>query len=304
MRAYALLILTFVFSANLCIGQQIADSAFTHVITTPSYPFGTGPVITLDEEHYNFHTLGGRYYPFAKLLRGDGYMLIPGTETFSEKSLSNTDILVIANALPDDGEWVLPTRSAFTDDEVSVVEEYVKSGGSLLLIADHMPFPGAAEKLAAAFGFTFVNGFAVPNVQRAETFSRKKGNLLTSSVTQGRSDNEIIDSILLFTGQGFMAPPSAQAFLLLDSSYTILLPERAWEFSDDTPQRSGVGHVAGACMEYGKGKIVVMGEAAMFTAQLAGPQRQKVGMNHPSASQNPQLLLNIIHWLDRAMDDE
>jgi hypothetical protein len=37
----------------------------------------------------------------------------------------------------------------------------------------------------------------------------------------------------------------------------------------------------------------------MFTAQLAGQKKIKVGMNTKLASENHQLLLNIIHWLDR-----
>ncbi|MBK7474909.1 MAG: hypothetical protein IPI11_02400 [Haliscomenobacter sp.] len=41
------------------------------------------------------------------------------------------------------------------------------------------------------------------------------------------------------------------------------------------PRRSGRQLVNGAMMSYGKGRIVVMGEAAMFSAQLAGAQRQK-----------------------------
>jgi hypothetical protein len=36
----------------------------------------------------------------------------------------------------------------------------------------------------------------------------------------------------------------------------------------------------------------------MFTAQLAGSQQIKVGMNSTIAKENFRLLLNIIHWLD------
>jgi hypothetical protein len=36
----------------------------------------------------------------------------------------------------------------------------------------------------------------------------------------------------------------------------------------------------------------------MFTAQLAGPLKYKIGMNSELAPENYQLLLNIIHWLD------
>jgi hypothetical protein len=52
-------------------------------------------------------------------------------------------------------------------------------------------------------------------------------------------------------------------------------------------------------MKIEKGSVAVFGEAAMFSAQLAGPTKQKSGMNAPGAEQNHQLLLNVIHWLTR-----
>jgi hypothetical protein len=58
--------------------------------------------------------------------------------------------------------------------------------------------------------------------------------------------------------------------------------------------------VQGAYMNYGKGRIVVFGEAAMFTAQLQG--KNKIGMNEKSASQNAQFLLNTLHWLDGILE--
>jgi hypothetical protein len=38
----------------------------------------------------------------------------------------------------------------------------------------------------------------------------------------------------------------------------------------------------------------------MFSAQLAGPDKRPMGMNAPEARENPQLLLNLMHWLSRA----
>ena len=49
-------------------------------------------------------------------------------------------------------------------------------------------------------------------------------------------------------------------------------------------------------------RIVVAGEAAMFTAQLADPQQLKAGMNFSFAGDNYKLLLNIIHWLDGILE--
>jgi hypothetical protein len=52
-------------------------------------------------------------------------------------------------------------------------------------------------------------------------------------------------------------------------------------------------------MKCGKGRIVVFGEAAMFSGQLgAGLSWIKVGMNSSEAKNNYKLLLNIVHWLD------
>jgi hypothetical protein len=44
----------------------------------------------------------------------------------------------------------------------------------------------------------------------------------------------------------------------------------------------------------------MLGEAAMLSAQIAGPQRQPMGMNVPG-SDNKQLALNIMHWLSGAL---
>jgi hypothetical protein len=41
----------------------------------------------------------------------------------------------------------------------------------------------------------------------------------------------------------------------------------------------------------------VFGEAAMLTAQLAGPQRVPVGMNAPEAAHHSRLVLNTVRWL-------
>lgn len=60
--------------------------------------------------------------------------------------------------------------------------------------------------------------------------------------------------------------------------------------------------VSGAYRTYGKGRITIFGEAAMFSTQIAGPEKIKMGMNNKVAPENHQLLLNIIHWLDGKLE--
>jgi hypothetical protein len=55
-------------------------------------------------------------------------------------------------------------------------------------------------------------------------------------------------------------------------------------------------------MKVGKGRVAIFGEAAMFSAQLGGPQKLPMGMNAPVAKQNPQFLLNVMHWLSGLLE--
>jgi hypothetical protein len=294
------LALVFCFGSLSGISQQVADTLFNPVVANPAFSRGQGSIIMIDEAHSNFHTINGRFKPFANVLAKDGYVLKASSESFTSEQLSTCKILVIANALhpSNSQQWTLPTPSAFTDAEIHALNEWVKNGGSLFLIADHMPFPGAAEKLAATFGFKFYNGFAMKNDGK-DIFSPGKG-LTESVLTKGRNDQETVTSLQTFTGQAFEVPTGAQKIVVLNSDYTVKLPETAWDFKKDTPEVSGDGLVQGAYLKYGKGRIVVFGEAAMFTAQLQG--KSKVGMNQKTASQNAQFLLNTIHWLDGILD--
>ena len=69
---------------------------------------------------------------------------------------------MIANALTAsiDANWDAPPESAFTDEEIASLREWVKKGGALFLIVDHLPLPGAIDTLAASFGVKWSNGIA------------------------------------------------------------------------------------------------------------------------------------------------
>jgi hypothetical protein len=285
---------------SLAAGQQVADSGFIPPVGRPGWEAGKGPVALLDEAHVNFHTLDGRYYTFGRLLAGDGLVVRPLRAAFTRDALAGARLLVIANALHERNrtDWTLPTPSAFTPAEIAAVRDWVREGGSLLLIADHMPFPGAAQDLAAAFGIRMLNGFAAPPGDGSGqiTFRRSDGTLPDHPITRGGSPGERIDSVVSFTGQAFSADGAAPLMVLRDS-ITVLLPDTAWQFSPATRRVPGAGLLQGAVLSHGRGRVAVFGEAAMFSAQRAGPNRDPMGMNAPQARQNPQFLLNVVHWL-------
>jgi uncharacterized protein (DUF2249 family) len=287
--------------------QQVADDSFDPVIANPAFATGEGPILLIDEAHHNFHTADGRYFPFAELLRRDGYRVRSSSHPFQRDSLATASILVISNALHERNteDWSLPTPSAFTNEEIAAVRLWVEEGGALLLIADHMPFPGAASDLAAAFGFRFNNGFAVDTLREGPiVFRRSDGRLLDHAVTSGRTDAELVDSVVTFAGQGFQAPREAEALLVFGPNVVSLMPETAWEFQAQTPRIPIVGWLQGAVRTFGEGRVAVFGEAAMFTSQRVGPQQLPMGMSSPSAPQNQQFLLNVVHWLSGLIETD
>lgn len=275
-------------------GQQVADRGFRPVVSHPAFPLGRGPVVAIDEGHTNFHTASGRYAPLASLLRRAGYVVRPHSGRIDRASLAGVRVLVVANALnPVNREnWSLPTPSAFSPAEIAAIAAWVEQGGALFLIADHMPFAGAAADLGKAFGFRFSNGFAVDSAGEMNfVFRRRSGSLGTHPVTEG------IDSVAAFTGQAFSGDSLAVPVLTLAPGVVSLEPHEAWRFDSATVRRPVGGWWQGAVRPTGRGRIAVFGEAAMFSAQLAGPDRTPMGMNAPRAAQNVTLLLNLLRWL-------
>jgi hypothetical protein len=72
--------------------------------------------------------------------------------------------------------------------------------------------------------------------------------------------------------------------------------------AQEWPSFSVGGWVQGAVREWDAGRVVFLGEAAMCSAQVTGPNREPMGMNDPAASQNPQFCLSTVRWLTGVLD--
>jgi len=285
------------------LAQQIADPEFNTAVSNPAYP-KSEPRVLFDEAHHNFHTTEGRYKPFVDLLMNDGYRIIRNRQSFSKSTLSNFKVLVIANALgaeemDDDGA----DASAFTEEECQAVQEWVKGGGALFLIADHAPFGGAAASLAGRFGVDMSKGFtydqenSVAGSPSLLIFSRDNKLLVSHPITEGRDQNERLNRVQSFTGQSLKGPADSVAILKLADT------------SRDSPDRntdtsvSAAGRAQAIALKFGKGRVVVQGEAAMLSAQISGQERYKMGMNVPG-NDNRQYALNVMHWLSGLLKEK
>ena len=275
--------------------QQEADLTFDASVKNPAYTT-THPKVLFDEAHFNFHTAGGRYKPFADLVTNDGYRVTSNKEKFAAQSLNGFDVLVIANAGAAQQGSADRSKPAFTDAECDAVREWVRGGGALLLIADHAPAGSAAANLAAAFGVDMSKGFTADpvNYERVTLdtswirFSRANKNLGDHPITRGRDATERINSVLSFTGQSLKGPKESTALLKFSS--------QAYDVDDlNNPAKakmtSAAGRAQALALPFGKGRVVVFGEAAMLTAQ-----ERNFGMNYPGTDDR-QLVLNVMHWL-------
>lgn len=291
-------------------GGQTADDRWSPTVTNPEFPRSDGPTILVDAAHGNFHTIDGRFSAFAKLLNLDGYRTESAVGEVTQGLLDPVRVFVISNAIYGgaDAEWILPTYSAFKSEEVEVIVNWVESGGSLLLIADHMPFPGATRTIATEFGIDFINGYAKKSVRESGelSFSRSNGSLTDHPITRGRSDSESVKTITSFTGQAFRIAEGVEPLMHMPDDWKVFLPTEADLIGKSTPFVSARGLVQGAVLKFGSGRVAVFGEAAMFTAQTwerDDGSIGRMGMNHPTAVDNAQFVLNVVHWLMGEIDD-
>ena len=291
-----LLIICAICVPSIALAQQQPDLEFNTSVENPAYK-KDGPRVMFDEAHNNFHTTEGRFKPFVDLLLNDGYRVIRNREPFTKTSLSSFKILVISNALgAEEMDEPDADKAAFTDEEIQAVHDWVKSGGSLLLIADHAPFGGAAAALARKFGVETSNGYtfdeknSVAGSPSHLIFSRENKLLGSHPIVEGRNENERINLLRSFTGQSMTGPKDSVAILKLSDTATDS-PNFQAELS-----ASAAGRAQALALKFGKGRVVVQGEAAMLSAQVSGSEKRRMGMNVPG-NDNKQYVLNVMHWL-------
>lgn len=299
----ASLVMLLLFAAGRPVfGQQVIDTVFRQAVGDPAFRPGAGPLVLIDAAHENFHTRAGRYRAFAALLEADGYRVDDLAQSPSSQTLSGAALLVIANAgLPSDRPWSLPARSAFRAEEIDAIVNWVRGGGSVLLIVDHLPAGGAALELGRRLGVEFTNGYTVdPRSAGPDLFSRADSTLLDHPITRGRSRLDQVDSVATFTGQGFQLTEPADVLLRFGPRAFTWLPVRAntgGGFDSLTARVHSGGWPHAVAKRLGAGRVVIVGEAGGFTAQWAGPNRNPMGLNHPKSVGNQRFVRNIVHWL-------
>lgn len=298
--------------------QQMGDPAFRPVLDDPAYT-SEGPLIQLDAAHGSAQTIDGRYAGFAALARADGYRVRAGEQPLDvPDALDDVDVLVIANAVaPADGS----REDAFTGSEIAVLDAWIRSGGSLLLAVDHAPYGSANATLGQALGVKMGQGYAY-RIEAGEadsllTFSTADGTLGDHPILQGRSEDEAVSRVLSFTGQSLSGPPGSTILLALRPDDREAVDARTLRqitdriTADPSAEAAVLGELSrpalpaqGLALAHGQGRVVVLGEAGMLTAQIirsttdTGYEDFQFGLQ-TAGHDDQRFALNILHWLSR-----
>ena len=276
------------------------DNEFDVSVSDPKLK-STKPKVLFDEAHKNHHQIETTYNPFATLITNDGCSVKSIDKPIDNTALANTDVYIIATAM---GKEDPGDKSPFAQNEVDLIEQWVKNGGSLLLITEHFPFGLAMSPVLNKFGVQVHNGYVEDtllnnkDVRDALLFTKSKGNL---NPTHPILDK--VERLNTFTGssvkgdstwtQLFIFTPNAQNF-----NVKVNVKKDGGDITTSVEYAdfySANGYSQGICKEYGKGKVVVLAESAFLTAQF-DRNINKYGMNSPDED-NKQFVLNLIRWL-------
>jgi hypothetical protein len=294
----------------LTVATGKAEQIPTATSIRPTFERGTGPLLAIDQSHRN--TQRSDFRGLEDLSRDDGYRVRPITEAFTAASLSGVEVLVISNP----GGWDGPSAS-LTQDEILAALEWVRTGGSLLLVLDHMPGPRNAARLTEALGVrNWHDGYAmvelpdrarVGNIIFWRPGSLPAGEpvvgptgpgggtgyqgvdavLAAHAITDGRGPDERVRRVVTFLGSAFQPPPGAEPILTLPEMAMSLTPQETPGakpvFSGGTPRTQVGGWLQGAVLTIGRGRVALFGETGLFSGG--------------SAADNRLFVLNLLRWL-------
>ena len=287
--------------------SQTVDRSYAPLLEHPAFAAGARPRVVVDEGHLNAQTSSGGYRAFARLLQRDGFRVMSSEGRITAAALRGADIFVTVNPLGYIGlaqhlanlahleRAVRLNADAFDADEALRVAEWVAAGGRALIVADHAPAGLAARRLALSFGVEMTNWWAEDRSRSDITFTRLNGGVREHPITIGRTSAERVNAVMTFTGQALKPPPGASVLLQFSASAR----EYPFRRSRDEEGRSVAGLAQAVALPYGRGRVVVLGEAAALTAQridAADAASILIGMNRRDVD-NQQFALNIVHWL-------
>jgi len=261
------------------------DDATNNIITKMVRVRSIIGLVVFEEAHFPACSIGsnpaaygiGGYSEFANYLEVNGYIVStidPGT-TINSTVLASADVLVI----------VAP-QDSYLKTELDAIENWVKEGGSLLLIGDWIHFGSQARVIASRFNVN-LRGDGIcdsdENVGQPLQPYYDSTNLLVHPVTEGVSRVEI------YAGDGILTAPVEEIPLIVTD-----YDGTAFWFSDQSPALGVSVMSAFEGGAIGSGRLIIMTDSNIWDSISDVDYDGDVGFYD---SDNEVLAINSINWL-------
>lgn len=200
----------------------------------------------------------------------------------SKKILRDVDILVIGN----------PINEYFSNIEIKEILHFVRNGGGLLLLSeyggDYIQRTNL-DDISKNFGVLFNKNII------------KERNELNKNCSSVLSIQEIIEHSITHQVRELIIGGSCSLVLNKFSRPLARCNRESWSESFQAHSNNWIhdeteeAHVLSACSEYGKGKVVAMGDVDIFTND------ENIGLNRLD---NRKFVLNVLNWLIEPIKEE
>jgi len=245
----------------------------------------------------------GLIKPFVDLSNNDGFKTYIDSGVFTHDYLAKYQMLLITPAMPFKfgSKKDVTTEITFTNQELNELKDWVSNGGSLVILSEHAPIDKSMTPLLNTFGiqssigavYDTVNCDTAVKVSYFETILKfNSGNELLNKnhpLIKGRNKNELVNNVETYTGSALSGPSYINIFKLGSTAGI-----RKW--NGILP--SGGGDSQCLAGNFGKGKIVALGDYNGFTAMYvnSGGKKLLAGMQVEQYDWK-QFVLNTLHWL-------
>jgi len=226
-----------------------------------------------EDEFSNFHALLKRLN--LKIKKNE-------TEAISKQVLKNIDILIIGN----------PIDNYFSNIEIKTICDYVRIGGSLILVseygADYLQKTNLNDISGNQFGIFFEKNLIKEMKKNDDQSSSmiKIENFIEHDITNGLRELIIGGTCSLFLNK--------DARPLLQSKKQDLWSEVFNKSKEQWIKEKEQQQILASYTEYGKGKVVALGDIDIFT------NHSSIGID---SLDNHQFIQNIIEWLLKSVKE-
>lgn len=219
-------------------------------------------------------------------------------ERINNKLLNEIDALLIFGLRSN------PSKGLLLLSEVDTLINWVKQGGSLLLVVGHYPNGDGAIGLFDRLGVEYKHGYAnfpgLPGEKKNDlcshfSLSKNNGLIKPHSIVKTSPKNLSVDTVHYLCGGALVRKPE---------DVVLALPAQTRIYYRDNSSRNlqegerGNDYAAMLGFNYGAGKVVISSDLGLFRHRVKYFKNKKtpVTMNNPD-NQNAALFVNVIRWL-------